>query len=692
MGFFDWLGPTSLTKRRGWDALPPVAPERKLYGITDFGVALTVHTLVHGPGATDLLAGQRGSDSNSAVFACLQAIATAIAEPEMKVYRLAAGERVEQDATPLADLLAHPNPHMTLDQLLSYLSNCQKVDGNAYWRKLRAGNDLTGNVVELWPISPTRIEPRTQSGSGDFISFYRYYLRPGRCQDIDPENIVHFRTGLDDRDHRIGCAPLKRLAREVSSDEQATRYADRLLANFAAPGLSVVFDKDTNAIDQKTAEEIKARVQAAYSGDNIGAVSVMSPGAKLEAHGFSPEQMDLKVLHRVPEERIAAVLGVPAIVAGLGAGLDRSTYANFKEAREAFTEMTLIPLWRAIAATITLQLLPDFTSDKSTVVDFDIGEVRALADDENARATRLDTLVRGAQLTINEARAEQGREPIEGGDVLLVPGAWAPTPPARLAALASTAPDAPAPGGPPAPSTRSRPRIITLPLARKSLDDLPASFESLRDDGLPDWEAALRTFLESQLSRVVSRLRAGHDTAEGLVAEAEATLLGEALTPLQTSMLGDVTRLVVAELGIAFDLDDAATRAYLSAAGSNIAGITETTRSAVRAELIAGQHAGEGVDQLAARLRLLAAFDPKRARTVARTELGHASNLAALANYRASGVVVGVRVFDGDYDAACAAMNGRTFSLGQEPATLQHPNCRRAFAPILEASELERSA
>jgi hypothetical protein len=132
---------------------------------------------------------------------------------------------------------------------------------------------------------------------------------------------MHFKTGLDDKDHRLGCAPLKRLAREVSSDDQATRYADRLLANLAINGLSMEFDKEMGPIDRATADEMKARIQSAYSGDNVGAVSVLSPGAKLVQHGFSPEQMDLKVLHRVPEERISAVLRCPAIVAGLGARL-----------------------------------------------------------------------------------------------------------------------------------------------------------------------------------------------------------------------------------------------------------------------------------------------------------------------------------------------------------------------------------
>jgi HK97 family phage portal protein len=663
MGLFDWLGPTSLTKRRGWDALPAVQ-ERKSYPYIDDIRAVIVSPLVHGPGVSD----RPASDSNSAVFACLQAIATAIAEPELKEYRVVKGEKVEQEQTPLMDLLARPNPHMTLDMLLSYLSNCLHIDGNGYWRKLRAGNEDTGNVVQLWPISPLRIEPRTHPESDDFISYYRYYVRPGRYEDIAPWNVVHFRAGLDDRDHRLGCAALKRLAREVSSDEHATRYADRLLANFATPGLSVEFDKDAASLTQAQADEIKARLQAQYSGENVGAVSVLSPGAKLATHGFSPEQMDLKILHRVPEERIAAVLGVPAIVAGLGAGLDRSTYSNFKEAREAFTEMKLIPLWSSLSATLTLQLLPDFVRDRNASVEFDISEVRALADDENARATRLVALVAGGILDQDEARAEIGREP-----------------------RAQVAPaDAEAPGG--LPATRSRPRILTLPRATKAADDLPGHYDRLKDARLPDWESELRTFLEAQLRRVNARLRAGADTADGLVVEGEASLLGDVLVPLQTEILSSVSHLVVAELGIAFGLDDPATRAYLREAGANIGGITETTREAVRDALVAGQQAGEGIDQLARRLRELPAFTDGRARLVARTELGHAANTAALSAYRASGVVAGIRVLDGDYDAECAAMNGRTFALEQAPATLQHPNCRRAFAPIVDAAELTASA
>lgn len=679
MSIFDWLGPLNAGKRRGWDALPALpSTERKAAApglIEGFNAAFTVRTLVHGPGAGDWSSSSAyGSAGNSAVFACLQAIASAVAEPELTVYRVGPGERTELEGSELGALLARPNPHMSMDTLLGYLATCLHVDGNAYWRKLRSGDAETGPVVQVWPISPRRISPHTVPNSGEFVSYYRYYYSTTQYLDLPPSDVVHWTFGLDDADHRLGLAPLKRLVREISSDDQATRYADRLLANLAINGLSLEFDKDAPPITQATADEMKARIGAAYGGDNVGSTAVLSPGAKLTALGFSPEQLDMKTLHRVPEERISAVLGVPAIVAGLGAGLDHATYSNVEQAREAFTETKLIPLWRSIAAALTIQLLPDFISDSSTVIDFDTDDVRALATDQDALALRLKTLVEAGIISADEARAEIGYAP--GAPVPPAPIEIRPAPTAVAAARRGLRA---LPGGPP-------------PLAMKAAEDLLGGYDAMRAAELPDWERDLITFLAQQERRILRRLRAGADTADELVVEGEAILLGETLSPLQLRLLRSVSDLVSTELSIAFTVDDAATRQFLIASGGNIAGITDTTRRAVQAALTEGQMNGEGIEQLARRLRGLPVFDQARGRVVARTELGTSQNLSALAAYRASGVVVGVRVHDGDHDAACSAMNGRTFALGNEPSPLEHPQCVRAFSPILDATELTRSA
>jgi HK97 family phage portal protein len=665
VGLFDFLGPLNAGgTRRGWGALP-AAPERRALDLSaPRPLVIDGAPSFWTPTTTTTLSAADAGD-NSAVVACLTVLASSVIEPPLAVYRpgpAGGADRVPAPLPALAALLARPNPAFPLATMLAFATISTRTDGNGYWRKVRSGDPVRGNVVELWPVSPDRIEPYTRPGSGDLITAYRHTDEHGHATDLDPANVVHFRYGLDPADHRLGYAPLRALYSEVSADEQATRYAARLLANLAINGLTLSFDKEAAPIDQATADELKARIAAAYGGNNVGATAVLSPGATLTAMGFSPEQMDMKTLHRVPEERISAVLRVPAIVAGLGAGLDRSTFANFEEAREAFTELTLVPLWASLAATLTMSLAPDFTSEKAVYLDFDTSRVRALQEDQDALATRLVSLVAAGILTTDEARAVLNRGPK----------------PAEAAQ----------------PAARSRPVLMRMASERKDAAELLGDLDALRRSSYPDWEREIGGFLAAQLGRVSARLADGTTSAFGLVPQGEATLLGSTLSPLQLALLDDLVPLVAAELGIAFTLDDPATRAYLRSCGANIRGITDTTRAQVQAALAEGQAAGEGIPQLAARLSALPTFGAARATLVARTELGLSSWEASLSSYGASGVVLGIRILDGDYDAACAARDGTVLTLAQAASAprLLHPACTAAPVPLTSADDLTRSA
>jgi phage portal protein BeeE len=136
---------------------------------------------------------------------------------------------------------------------------------------------------------------------------------------------------------------------------------------------------------------------------------------------WSPEQMNLRELRRIPEERVSAVLGIPAIVAGLGAGLDRSTYSNMAEAREMAWESGLIPIQRLIADDLSSQLLPDFDDDKMAEVFFDYSDVRVLQADATDLARRWRELVQGSIAKRSEARAALGLPVEDGDDVYLQP-------------------------------------------------------------------------------------------------------------------------------------------------------------------------------------------------------------------------------------------------------------------------------
>lgn len=463
---------------------PAPAPEQKLFMYSDVGSAIRSGTLVHGPGATDMLnaAYGRGSDANSAVFACLSAICTQFPEAPLRIYRDdGQGKRTELADAPIRKLLDRPNPAMTGPVLWHWTQWAKHVHGNAYWRKIRSGNDLTGNVVELWPISPTQIRPWREKGSNTFIDAYRYQYAPGRYEQIAPENIVHFKLGIDDSDHRLGLSPLSRLMHEILGDEEASRWQAQMLANGGAAGMVVEVPKETS-ISTEQAADLKQRIGAAFGGHNRGSVGVLTGGAKLAPYGYSPEQMDMKGLHRVPEERIAAVLRVPAIIAGLGAGLDRSTFANFHEAREMFAEMTILPLYSFDQATVNTQLLPDFTNDRRIYAAFDITDLRALQEDENQKYTRLNVGVQGTWIRPSEARVDVGLPPDQELDRV-----WLARQQASM--------------------TQSMPkRSGPLEIKAGDVENLPDLLQALVDLAEPAFEKDVARYLDGQRKRLKRRI------------------------------------------------------------------------------------------------------------------------------------------------------------------------------------------
>jgi len=170
-------------------------------------------------------------------------------------------------------------------------------------------------------------------------------------------------------------------------------------------------------VDEDVAQQIKSRMRAEFGDGNQGGIAVLSAGAKVTQFGFDPQSMSLLSIHKHCEERIAAVMNVPAMVAQLGAGLEQaSQFSNFHEAREMMTENTLVPLWQSDGETLTGQLLGDFSARADEVLMYDLDRVRALEQDITTKYGRLQIAVKGGWMTANEARAMVGMSPINAKD------------------------------------------------------------------------------------------------------------------------------------------------------------------------------------------------------------------------------------------------------------------------------------
>lgn len=148
------------------------------------------------------------------------------------------------------------------------------------------------------------------------------------------------------------------------------------------------------------------------------------------------------------------------------------------------------------------------------------------------------------------------------------------------------------------------------------------------------------------------------------------------------SAFGDAS---LAGVPVAFDLENDEIQGVIDRMAITVRQIAQTTREQLR-DLIRRQ-ASEGLstEKLARTIRDMSeTVSQSRASTIARTETGIAYNTASVTAYRQGGVTH-VDVLDGDDDDVCAAANGARWTLEEAEANpLGHPNCIRAFSPVVE--------
>jgi SPP1 gp7 family putative phage head morphogenesis protein len=178
--------------------------------------------------------------------------------------------------------------------------------------------------------------------------------------------------------------------------------------------------------------------------------------------------------------------------------------------------------------------------------------------------------------------------------------------------------------------------------------------------------------------------------------EEEQRLLAAILFPtyeweLETNH--DLIAGALAHLGLEdFRLDDEATRKQLALAAEQVVGITATDRDGLREVLREGQRRGYSDHEIAEGVPtegfggirgLYGVTWRSRPEVIARTELATAQLAATKDRYRATGIIEEVEIVENeDTDEPCASMNGKRFPVDDAPG-LEHPQCRRAYLPVL---------
>ncbi|MEO0589103.1 MAG: phage portal protein [Pseudomonadota bacterium] len=286
------------------------------------------------------------------------------------------------------------------------------LDGNAYWIKVR---NAMGKPVELWWVPWWMIEPKAGLDGSAFISHYEY--TPGTGQGrmvLSPDDVVHFRHGINPRNLIKGLSPIQGVIREIFTDLESSNFIASLLRNMGVPGV-VISPRGSSMPVSDDVESTKAWFGQAFGGDNRGGPLVMGADTRVESFGFNPEQMNLRHGSDRAEERVCASIGIPAAVVGFGAGLQQTKVgATMEELRKLAWHNGVLPLGRQLVDELQRGLLPDFQrgqeSRRKLKLYWNTEEVPALQEDEAKKSARKLKEYQAGAITLFEYRKETGRD------------------------------------------------------------------------------------------------------------------------------------------------------------------------------------------------------------------------------------------------------------------------------------------
>lgn len=310
----------------------------------------------------------------------------------------------------LLELIEWPNDYYDSNvlwyaTLLSYYTN-----GNAYW--LKDENPATGEPTRLWYLPHFCMEAISENPKM-FLEKYKYTIpNTGQHVFFKPNEIVHFKWGMDPYNMRYGLSPVNAILREIATDNEITVYCSAILRNMGVSG--GIFSPKENQRAGPSEEQkrhFKEMANKVLTGEGRGQFLLMPFAMDIQKLGVSPEDMALDKMDGRQVTRICSAWGVDPMVIGLNSPTGK-VHANYKEALRSAYVSSLLPTQKEIANQLTKTFFGNQSGRPSkTYFIFDTTNVKALAEDTTDRWSRSTLGYQRGVISRGEAKVELGLVP-----------------------------------------------------------------------------------------------------------------------------------------------------------------------------------------------------------------------------------------------------------------------------------------
>jgi HK97 family phage portal protein len=356
---------------------------------------------------------KEGYQVNVIGYKCVSLISRACAGIEWELYR---GER-EIEEHPLLELLKSPNPLQSKSAFFEAIVAYYQIAGNSYIEAVKPSPKAA--PMELWPLRPDKI--RIIPGQLGLPAAFEFKgASKDKLYPVDQVtgqgDLLHMKT-FHPTDPWYGMSPIEAAVYSVDQHNESGRWNLSLLQNMGTPSGALVVKQDANnpsgTLPAPNYENLKKQLNDKYAGSkNAGRMMLLEGGIEWRQMGFNAKDMDWMEGRKMAARDVALAFGVPPIILNIPGD---STFANYKEARLSLYEDTIIPLMDMIRDELNSWLVPMFGDDIK--LEYDKDSIEAL---DLKRSEKFTQISSAGFLTTNEKRVLLGFEAVEGGDDVLV--------------------------------------------------------------------------------------------------------------------------------------------------------------------------------------------------------------------------------------------------------------------------------
>ena len=379
--------------------LQPKTEQRASYYGVDFGLGSR--------SAAGINVTEDSALTYGAFWACVKAIAEDTAQLPLITYRrMADGGKERATDHPVYGLLKDsPNPEMTSFEFRSTLALHAATWGNGFaeiaWGK-------TGSPEALWPLLPAKME-NLERRNGQL--FYSYRLPDHSLKVLAGQQVLHVR-GLSGNG-LWGYSPVRQAMNAIGLGLATEEFGAKFFGNGARPGGILKHPG-------KLSKEAQGRLVDGWAGAHEGLsnshrIRILEEGMDFEAVGIPPEEAQFLQTRVFQLTEIARYFRMPNHMVG---DLTHATFSNIEHQAINYVQHTLMPWLTNFEQAYQRDLLTP--RDR---LSFDIEHLvdGLLRGDTRSRSEALSIQRQNGVITVNEWRAIENMNPVEGGDTRLEP-------------------------------------------------------------------------------------------------------------------------------------------------------------------------------------------------------------------------------------------------------------------------------